>query len=206
MLWIASDKVLQDKAFSIAKNPKYDGYQRGLASIVYKVFDKKSSNAHSLTWINFDVVSKNKRPSDLAKELHEPIIKKFEKQKVSTLIFYRQYLECWFSRYAINKYIWWRNSFCVIDIYSKYAWVVPLKDKKGITTTNTFQKILDESIRKPIEIWVDKCSELYNRSVKSWLEDNDIEMYSTNSEGKSAAAKRFFRTSKNKIYKHTTSI
>ena len=82
MLWIASDNVLQDKAFSIAKNPKYDGYQRGLASIVYKVFDKKSSNAHSLTWINFDVVSKNKRPSDLAKELHEPIIKKFEKQKV----------------------------------------------------------------------------------------------------------------------------
>ena len=79
MLWIASDKVLLDKAFNIAKNPKFDGYQRGVASTVYKVFDNKFSNAHSLTGINSDVVSKNKRPSDLAKELHEPIISKFEK-------------------------------------------------------------------------------------------------------------------------------
>ena len=55
---------------------------------------------------------------------------------------------------------------CVIDIYSKYAWVIPLKDKKGITITNAFQKILDESNRKPNKIWTDKFSKLYNRSVK----------------------------------------
>ena len=59
---------------------------------------------------------------------------------------------------------------CVIDIYSKYAWVIPLKDKKGITIINTFQKILDESKRKPNKIWVEKGSEFYNRSMKSWLE------------------------------------
>ena len=58
---------------------------------------------------------------------------------------------------------------CVIDIYSKYAWVIPLKDKKGITITNTFQKFLGESNRKPNKIWVDKDSEFYNRSMKSWL-------------------------------------
>ena len=57
---------------------------------------------------------------------------------------------------------------CVIDIYSKYAWVIPLKDKKGITITNAFQKILDESNRKPNKIWVDKGSEFYNRSMKAW--------------------------------------
>ena len=58
---------------------------------------------------------------------------------------------------------------CAIDIYSKYAWVIPLKDKKGITITNVFLKILNESKRKPIEIWVDKGSELFNRSIKSFL-------------------------------------
>ena len=57
---------------------------------------------------------------------------------------------------------------CVIDIYSKYAWVIPLKDKKGITITNAFQKILDESNHKPNKIWVDKGSEFYNRSMKAW--------------------------------------
>ena len=54
-----------------------------------------------------------------------------------------------------------------------------MKVKKGITITNAFQKILKESSRKPNKIWVDKGSEFYNKSMKSWLEQNDIEMYST---------------------------
>ena len=95
---------------------------------------------------------------------------------------------------------------CVIDIYSKYAWVVPLKDKKGVSIVNAFQSILNKSNRKPNKIWVDKGSEFYTRSIKSWLEKNDIEMYSTHNEGKSVVAERFIRTIKNKIYKHMTSI
>ena len=83
---------------------------------------------------------------------------------------------------------------CVIDIFCKYAWVVPLKDKKGITITNAFQKILKESNRKPNKIWVDKGSEFYNNSFKKWLKDNDTEMYSIHNEGKSVVAKRFIRT------------
>ena len=55
----------------------------------------------------------------------------------------------------------------VIDIYCKYAWVISLKDKKGITITNAFQKIFKESNRKPNRILVDKGSEFYNRSIKS---------------------------------------
>ena len=55
---------------------------------------------------------------------------------------------------------------CVIDIYSKYAWVVPLKDKKVITIIKAFQEILDESELKPNKIWVDKGSQFYNRSMK----------------------------------------
>ena len=57
----------------------------------------------------------------------------------------------------------------VIDIFSKYAWVLPLKDKKGITITNAFQKILKESNRKPNKIWVDKGSEFYNSSFKKMV-------------------------------------
>ena len=94
---------------------------------------------------------------------------------------------------------------CVIDIYSKYVWVVP-KDKKGISIVNAFQSILKKSEIKPNKIWVDKGSQFYNRSMKSWLEKNDIEMYSTHNEGKSVVAERFIRTIKNKIYKHMTSI
>ena len=95
---------------------------------------------------------------------------------------------------------------CAIDIFSKYAWVVPLKDKKGITITNAFQKMLDESGRKTNKIWVDKGSEFYNRLMKSWLRDNNIEMYSTHNEGKSVVAERLIKTLKNKIYKPMTSI
>ena len=81
-----------------------------------------------------------------------------------------------------------------------------LKKKKGVRIVNAFQNILNKSNRKPNKIWVDKGSEFYNRSMKSWLEKNDIEMYSTHNEGKSVVAERFIRTIKNKIYKHMTSI
>ena len=95
---------------------------------------------------------------------------------------------------------------CVIDIFSKYAWIVPLKDKKSVSIVNAFQKILKESDRKPSKIWVDKRSEFYNNSFKKWLKDNDIEMYSIHNEGKSVVAERFIRTLKTKIYKYMTSI
>ena len=82
----------------------------------------------------------------------------------------------------------------------------PLKDKKGVIIVNAFQKILNNSKRKPNKIWVDQGSEFYNNVFKKWLKDNNIEMYSTYNEGKSVVAGRFIRTSKNKIYKHVTAI
>ena len=101
------------------------------------------------------------------------------------------------SRY--NKGI--RFLLCVIDIFSKYAWVVPLKDKKGVSIVAAFQSILKDSNRKPNKIWADKDSEFYNASFKKWLQENDIAMYSTNNEGKSVVAERFIRTLKSKTYK-----
>ena len=81
-----------------------------------------------------------------------------------------------------------------------------MKDKKGISIVNAFQKILNDSNRKPNKIWVDKESEFYNSSVKKWLKGNDIEMYSTHNKEKSVVAERFIRTLKTKIYKYMTSI
>ena len=99
---------------------------------------------------------------------------------------------------------------CVIDLLSKYSWV-PLKDKKEVPIVNAFQKILVNlmelhSNKTTNKIWIDKGSEFYNRSIKSCLAKNGIETCSTKNEGKSVVAKRFIRTSKNKIYKNMTSI
>ena len=159
-----SDKVLTDKAFNIAKNPKYGGYQRGIASMVYKFFDKKSTGS--------GIVS-NKENIQLAEELHKPIIRKFEKRKV-----YSSFRDnIWGADLAdmqllskFNK--GFRFLLCIIDIYRKYTWVVPLKDKKGISIINGFQKKLKESDRRPNKIWVDKGSEFYNNSFKKCLKDN----------------------------------
>ena len=95
---------------------------------------------------------------------------------------------------------------CVIDIFSKYTWVAPLKDKKGVSIVTAFQSILKQSNRKPDKIWVDKGSEFYNASFKKWLQDNYIVVYSTHNEGKSVVVERFTRTLKSKIYKHMTSV
>ena len=88
--------------------------------------------------------------------------------------------------------------------FSKYAFVIPLKDKKGISIVNAFNKIIKQSNRKPNKIWVDQGSEFYNNVFKKWLSDNDIIIYSTFNEGKSVVAERFIGTLKNKLYKHMT--
>ena len=195
----ASDKISRDKAFNIAKNLKYSGYQLGLASMVFKLFDKKSSGS----CIKYE----NMSDQQLVEEFHKPVITKFNKRKVQPPFIDNIWGADIDNMQLISKFNKGiRFLLCVIDISSKYAWVIPLKDKKGITITNAFQKILKESSRKSNKIWVQKGSELYHRSMKSWLEKNAIGIYSTDNEGKSLVAKRFIRTLKNKIYKHMTSI
>ena len=99
-----------------------------------------------------------------------------------------------------------RYLLCAIDLFSKHAFVVPLKDKKGTTIAGGFQSILDNSQKKTNKMWVDQGSEFYNTHFKKWLKDNNIEIYSTHNEGKSVVAERFIRTLENKIYKHMTAI
>ena len=188
-----ADKVLIDKVYDITSNPNYYGYQRGLASIFYKFFDKKSTGSG---------ISSS---SILADELHKTIIRKFNKRKV-----YSQFKDnIWGvdlvgmqSLSRKNKGI--KYLLCAIDLCSKYAFVIPLKDKKGISIVNAFNKIIKQSSRKPNKIWVDQGGEFYNIVFEKWLSDNDINMCSTYKEGKSVVAERFIRTLKNKLYKHMT--
>ena len=81
-----------------------------------------------------------------------------------------------------------------------------MKDKKGVSIVNAFQKILKKSGRKPNKILIDKGNKFYNSSFKKRLKGNDIEMYSIHNEGKPVVAERFIKTLKTKIYKYMTSI
>ena len=127
--------------YDIASNPEYNGYQRGLASMVYKFFAKKS------------IGSGFKSSSILDDKLHKPIIKKFDKRSV-----YSQFKDnIWGVDLANMQSLRRKNKLikyllCAIDLFSKYAFVIPLKDKKGISIVNAFNKIIKQSNRKPNKI------------------------------------------------------
>ena len=164
-----ADKILRHKAFKIVSDQKYDGYQRGLVSMVYNFFDKKSKGSGRPLSSALHIANNEiKQNIQLADEFHKPIIKKFEKRKM-----YSSFRDnIWGVDLAdlqllskFNK--GFRFLVCIIDIYSKYVGVIPLKDKKGLSIVNGFQKILkEEKGRKPNKIWVDKRSEFYNNSFK----------------------------------------
>ena len=162
--------------------------------MVYNFFDEKSKGGG----VNIEV----KHNKKLAKELHKPIIRNFKKITVSS-----EFKDnIWGADLAdmqliskVNK--GFRFLLCVIDIFSKYVWVVRLKDEKGVSIADAFQRILAKWRRKPNKIWVDKGSEFYNNSFTKWLKDNNIEIYSIHNDGKSVAAERFVRILRTRIYK-----
>ena len=154
----AADKVLKTKAFNIAKNPKYDGYQRGLASTVYKCFHKKTKDSGVTRLANKFTIRSTPQNEQLADELHKPIIRKFKKRRAYSVYKDNIWAPDSADMQLITKFNkGFRFLLCVIDLYnSKYVWVVPLKDEKGVSIVNAFQIILKKSNRKPNKIWVDK--------------------------------------------------
>ena len=162
-----------------------------------------SGKGNAKHWAKPSSLKRTENNKILAEELHKPVIKKFNKRKV-----YSQFRDnIWGVDLADMQSLSKKNKgikyiLCAIDLFSKYAFVIPLKDKKGISIVNAFNKIIKQSNRKPNKIWIDQGSEFYNRVFKKWLSDNDIIMNSTFNEGKSVVAERFTRTLKNKLYKH----
>ena len=124
-----SDKVLRAKAFKIASDLNYDGYQRGLASMVYSFFHKKSSGSGIANEPNYQ----------LANELNKPIIWKFKKRKIYSSFRYNIWDVNSPDMQSLSKYNTWNKYLmCAIDLFSKYAWIIPLKDKKGTSIINAF--------------------------------------------------------------------
>ena len=121
-----SDKILKDRQFQIDMNRNYNGYQRALASMVYKFFDKKTGLRVSVN-------------EHLAEELHKPVIKKFKRRKV-----YERFKgNIWAANLAERESLSSKNKkfkylLYVINVFTKYAWVKPLKDKKGRTVLTAF--------------------------------------------------------------------
>ena len=134
---------MKDRAYEIARNLGYDWYHRALASMVYKVFDKKTGSGASVN-------------EQLAKELHKPVTKKFKKRK-----FYVRFKDnIWPADLAEMDSLSSKNKnvkylLCVIHAFTKNAWVKPLQDKKGKTVLHAFMEIVNESNCLPNKLWVD---------------------------------------------------
>ena len=133
--------------------------------MVYKVFGRKSALLANKSTKGTGIKNKVKENEQLANELHKPITKKFKKRKV-----YSSFKDnIWGVGLADMQLISKHNRgigylLCAIDLFSKYAFVAPLKDKKGVTITNAFENILDKLKIKPNKIWVDQGSEFYNKN------------------------------------------
>ena len=140
----------------------------------------------------------------LSEELHKSKRKNYPRRKIIVNhideIFAADLVEM--QKFAkLNK--GYRYLLTCIDIFSKFSWVIPLKDKKGITIKNALQKIFKQ--RKCKFLWTDRGTEFYNKQVLDLLNENNIKLYSTNnSEIKSAVIERFNRTFKNMMYKKFT--
>jgi hypothetical protein len=137
----------------------------------------------------------------LAKELHKPIRKKFKRRKV--IVHHIDHI--WSADLVIlpldkgYKYL-----LTVIDVFSKYAWGIPLKNKTGLSLVDAFQKIFKQTTRRPKKLWCDKGKEFFNRNFKNFLKDNNIHLYSTESEIKGSVIERFNRTVEEPLYRKFT--
>ena len=166
---------MKDRAYEIARSSGHDGYQRTLASIVFKSFDKKTGSG---TGVN----------EQLAEELHKPVTKNFNRRKAYAI--FKEYI--WAPDLAEMESLSSKNKnvkylLCAIDVFTKYAWVKSLKNK-GKTVLNGFMEIVSESNHKPNRLWVDQGREFYDKLMQEWFDNNDILMYSTHNEGKSVIA------------------
>ena len=141
----------------------------------------------------------------LEAKLHKPLIKKIKRRKVYT----RFKDNIWAASLAEMGSLSSKNKnvkflLCVIDVFTKYACVKPLKNEKGRTVLHAFIEIVNESNRKPNKLWVDQVRESYINFMQEWLDNNNILMFSTHNKDKLVISERFIRILKAKIYKKMT--
>ena len=131
----------------------------------------------------------------ITKEIFTPVIRKFQRIQIQT--HYKD--ECWsidlIDRSSLSKYNKnYKFIFTIIDNHTKYAWAIPIKDKSGKSTTAAFKKLIETSKRKPQKVWSDRGKEFYNTTFLHYLKEQNIQIYSTNSDLKAVFVERFNRT------------
>ena len=135
------------------------------------------------------------RKTEITKEIFSPVIKKFQRIQIQT--HYKD--ECWsidlIDRSNLSKYNKnYKFIFTIIDNHTKYAWAIPLKDKSGKSTTTAIKNLIEKEKRKPHKIWSDRGKEFYNTTFLHYLKEQNIQIYSTNSDLKAVFVERFNRT------------
>ena len=139
-----------------------------------------------------------KKVSTLAEELHKPVRKKFEKRRVLVNGIDKIWAADLVDMQAFSKFNRGiRYLLAVIDVFSKYGWLIPLKDKTGKSVVSALKTIFKE--RQPEKMWVDKGKGFYNENVKKL-----VELYSTENEEKSSVVERWIRTMKERMWKYFT--
>ena len=138
----------------------------------------------------------------LAEELHKPITRNFRKRRVIS----KGIDKIWAADLVeMQKYSKWNKGvkylLMVIDVFSKYGWIVPLKDKKTESVSTAFDEIFKKSKRKPTMLWTDKGSEFISKHFKDFLKKNYIKLYYTENEEKSSIVERWNKTMKNKVWR-----
>ena len=188
-----SDIALAHRADEIANNPMYDDVQRKDANFISGIMKTKAKFGLGV-W-----------NEELADELHAPVRRKFKRRRVISY----GVDDVW-SCDLVEMQEWkkqnkgYRYMLNVIDVHSKYAWSIPLKDKTGKTVLDAFKQIVNSSGRKPDHIWVDEGKEFYNKHMDEWIKENNINRYSTHGEHKSAVVERFNRTLETIMWKRFT--
>ena len=138
----------------------------------------------------------------LAEELHKPITRNFRKRRVIS----HGIDEIWAADLVeMQTYSKWNKGIkyllMVIDVFSKYGWIVPLKDKKTESVSTAFDLIFKKSKHQPEKLWTDKGSEFISKHFKVFLKKNNIKLYHTENEEKSSIVERWNKTMKNKLWK-----
>ena len=138
----------------------------------------------------------------LAEELHKPITRNFRKIRVISYGIDKIWAA---DLVEMQKYSKWNKGvkylLTVIDVFSKYGWIVPLKDKKTESVSSAFDLIFKKSKRKPEKLWTDKGSEFISKHFKDFSKKNKIKLYHTENEEKSSIVERWNKTMKNTMWK-----
>src|SRR5437870_1165874 len=208
-----SDLALSHRENEIANDSRFDGSQRRDAKFVSGIMKNKARFGLGIKSKNLKEGSNEERSIEkvvgpfekLSEELHNPIRRKFDRCHVNLFGIDDTWGADLVEMQELSKENkGYRYMLNVIDIFSKYAWSIPLKDKKGTTVLEAFKQIVKISDRIPKHIWVDEEKEFYNKEMTGWLKENNIIRYSTHGEHKSAVIERFNRTLKEIMWKRFT--